>query len=81
MKPDAIIAATALIDEHVKKGGSYHQQAHELIVCVEEHYDSSQKSFYAAMLVNALMRISDHICNICEHIIFLVSGEDVRHQD
>lgn len=72
-------SANNLIRDYVKKGGPYHQQAHELITCVEEHYDSSQKSFYAAMLVNALMRISDHICNICEHIIFLVLGEDVRH--
>lgn len=74
-------AAKSLIDEYVRKGGPYHKQAEELIVCVKEHYDSMQQSFHAAMLVNALTRISDHIGNICEHIIFYISGDDIRHQD
>ena len=78
---DDEVAAKALIDEHVQKGGRFHKEAEELVLCVKEHYDSTQQSFHAALLINALTRISDHVSNICEHIIFSITGEDIRHLD
>ena len=78
---DDDVSARALIDEHVNKDGRFHKQSEELVLCVKEDYDSMQQSFHAAMLINALNRISDHISNICEHIIFYLTGEDIRHQN
>ncbi len=74
-------SARALLDEDVRKGGHFHNQAEELEKCVKEHYETTQHSFQAALLLNALTRISSHISNICEHIVFYITGEDIRHQD
>lgn len=71
-----------IINNDVKKeGGAFRQNAEKLVACVQDHYDSMDQSFNVAMQVNALTRISDHVCNICEHIVFLTSGEDIRHTD
>ncbi|MGD2119186.1 MAG: phosphate signaling complex protein PhoU [Chromatiales bacterium] len=73
--------AQDIMSNDLLRGGGFHEEANKLIVCVREHYDSMEQSFNVALQVNALTRIADHICNICEHVVFLVTGEDIRHQN
>ena len=84
VKNDDDKIASMIIAEHVKKGGEFHKKANEMTACVKSNYDSNssvEQGFNAALLINALIRVSDHIGNICEHVIFLVSGKDVRHKE
>jgi phosphate transport system protein len=78
---DDIETATNMMEKHLHKEGAYYQDAAKLVDCIKQHHESLDESFNAALQVNSLKRICDHICNICEHSVFLVSGEDIRHQD
>jgi len=78
---DDIDTALAMIEKQLNKEGSYHQQANELVQCIKKNHDSTDQAFDAALQANALTRVCDHVCNICEHVVFLVSGDDIRHQD
>lgn len=74
-------AARMLIEKYVGVTGSYIKDTEELVLCVQENYEDKQRTFHAALLINSLQRISRHISNICEHIVFYISGEDIRHAE
>jgi len=76
---DDVETATAMIKNNLGEDGTYNADTQQLIACIKEHHESIEESFNAALQANSLKRISDHIRNICEHTIFLVSGKDIRH--
>ena len=42
--------------------------------------DIIKRSMNLILLARSLERIADHATNICEEVVFLVKGEDIRHQ-
>ncbi len=78
---DDMDTAASMIEKHLAKEGSYYEDSKKLVECIKEHHDDIEESFNAALQANSLKRICDHICNICEHTVFLVSGDDIRHRD
>jgi phosphate transport system protein len=39
-----------------------------------------RKSMSLILLARSLERIADHATNVCEEVVYLVQGEDIRHQ-
>ncbi len=57
----------------------YKSALREMITYMMEDPRSISRVMNITWVLRSLERIGDHAKNICEHIVFLVEGEDIRH--
>ena len=52
----------------------------DLLVDADNDPEMVKRSMSLILLARSIERIADHAENICEEVVFLVKGEDIRHQ-
>ena len=71
-------AAFSILKDSVKKD-EYSSVLANLSAYMQSHPESINQLISILWVVRSLERVHDHTMNLCEQIVFLVQGKDIRH--
>lgn len=74
-------AALAVAQEDARVDDEYGTAMRSMITHMMEDPSSISKVLNVLWALRAMERIGDHAKNISEHVIYLVQGTDIRHED
>lgn len=71
--------ALKIMKEDKRVDEEYKSATRGLLTFMMEDTRNISRCMSVMWVLRALERVGDHACNIAEHVIFMVEGEDVRH--
>ena len=75
------VAALELIQRDKKTDKKFRNTLKRLKKWMMEESDAIPDAVDVLWAIRSLERVGDRSCNICEHVVFCVQGEDIRHLD
>ncbi len=73
-------AAISTLEEDAQIDLDYKTALRELVTYMMEDPRSISRAINILWVVRSLERIGDHSKNLCEQIVYVVKGKDIRHQ-